>query len=99
IVRACLQEVHVHGPALRRGGRGLAVLTSYVGGPCGAREDPPLRVHERDADVAVGGGDAVELRHDLTADVDPAVAVEHERAYGGPAGAPPPTHAPALAPA
>src|SRR5215813_10791373 len=83
LVRALLHEIHVHGPPLRRRDRGLAVLTSYVGGPCGAREDLPLRVHERDADVAVGGGDAVELRHDLTTDVDPAATVEHERAYSG----------------
>src|SRR5262249_56187860 len=89
-----LHEIRVHGPALRRGDRGLGVLTSYVGRPRGAREDLPLRVHERDADIAVRGGDAVELRHDLTADVDPAVAVEHQRAYGGGGGEHIPIRAP-----
>ncbi len=88
LARGLLDEIHAHRAGPRGDHGGLAVVASELGGAGGAREEVPLGVHERDARVAVRGGDAVELLDDLAADVAPP-ALEHERAHGrgsGPVG-------------
>jgi hypothetical protein len=82
LVRCLLDEVHVHGAALRRDHGGFGVLPSQLGRPGGARENLSVRIQERDAGIAVGRGDPIELRHDLTTNVHAAATVQHERANG-----------------
>jgi hypothetical protein len=85
LARGLLEEVHAHLAGLCREPGRFAAVASEIGGARRSREDASLRIHERDARVAVRGGDAVELRDDLAADVAPP-ALEHERAHGGGSG-------------
>src|SRR6185369_16570882 len=71
------------GPTLGRPHGSLGVFPSQLGGARGARENLSVRIHERDAGIPVGRGNAIELRDDLTANVRGAAAVQHERANGG----------------
>ena len=78
-----LDEVGAHGAVSHREEDGLRALPSGIGGARRAREGASLRVHERDAGVAVGGGHAIELGNERAPHVAAlAAALEHEGAHG-----------------